>query len=160
MNPCPCGSTKDYLLCCGRYINGAATPTTPEALMRSRYTAYSQANIDYIQKTMLGGPLAGFDAVDAKNWAARITWLGLKIIKAYQDESNPNKGYVEFIARFRENNQPQVLHELSQFESVNGLWFYTAGLKPEKLTLKSKVSRNTLCPCGSQKKFKNCCLGK
>lgn len=149
----------EYSICCGSYIDGSAIPATPEALMRSRYTAYSQANIDYIKKTMRGSPLTNFDATEAKIWAKGVTWLGLKVLKAYQDELNSHKGYVEFIARFRENHQPKKLHEVSEFAYEDGRWFYTAGLEPKKST-PVKASRNAPCPCGSQKKFKNCCLVK
>ncbi|CEK10026.1 YchJ family protein [Legionella hackeliae] len=159
MTKCPCGSSLNYALCCGSYINGASIPATPEALMRSRYTAYVQANIDYIKQTMRGSPLIHFDASDAEIWAKRVTWLGLKVVQAYLSQTNPNKGYVEFIARFKENNQPGTIHELSEFDYENGSWFYTAGHEPEKISSKSltKTPRNAPCPCGSQKKFKNCC---
>ncbi|WED42105.1 YchJ family protein [Legionella cardiaca] len=159
MNKCPCGSSSDYATCCGLYINDITTAPTPEALMRSRYTAYSQANIDYIKKTMRGKPLTGFNEIDAVAWAKRVVWLNLRIVKAYLDSTNQVKGYVEFIARFKENNQLLTLHELSEFECDNGTWFYIAGHAPEKQNAKpqQKVSRNAPCPCGSQKKFKNCC---
>ncbi len=50
MKPCPCGSKVDYLGCCGQYIDYSTHPKTPEALMRSRFTAYSLADIAYIKK--------------------------------------------------------------------------------------------------------------
>ncbi|KTC81605.1 YchJ family protein [Legionella brunensis] len=159
MNKCPCGSALDYLTCCGTYIEGFSVPQTPEALMRSRYTAYSQANIDYIKQTMRGQPLIGFNETEAAVWAKQVIWLGLQVIKAFNDEANPNKGYVEFIARFKENNRLQTIHELSEFQCIDSVWFYTAGQKPEaEPQSKQKTPRNAPCPCGSQKKFKNCCL--
>ena len=41
---CLCGSGIDYQHCCGFYHSGEKIPETAEALMRSRYTAYSLRN--------------------------------------------------------------------------------------------------------------------
>ncbi len=38
---CPCGSNKPYTDCCARYVEGNKHAPTAEALMRSRYTAYT-----------------------------------------------------------------------------------------------------------------------
>nr|WP_232220814.1 YchJ family metal-binding protein [Legionella tunisiensis] len=102
MNQCPCGLPTDYLACCGSYIEKQETAKTPEALMRSRYTAYSQAKIDYIRKTMLGNPLAGFNDSDTTLWAKQVKWLGLQVITSYQDPNDENIGFVEFIASYME----------------------------------------------------------
>ncbi len=47
---CPCHSLKPYEKCCKTFINEVVFPQSPEQLMRSRYTAYTQANMDYIEK--------------------------------------------------------------------------------------------------------------
>nr|WP_316226808.1 SEC-C metal-binding domain-containing protein [Bradyrhizobium sp. SZCCHNS3052] len=39
---CPCGSGLPYDRCCGPYLDGDDQPPTAEALMRSRYTAYTR----------------------------------------------------------------------------------------------------------------------
>lgn len=158
MNQCPCGLPTDYLACCGSYIEKQETAKTPEALMRSRYTAYSQARIDYLRKTMLGKPLVGFNDYDTALWAKQVKWLGLQVITSYLDPRNENIGFVEFIASYMEKNAIKTIHELSQFQRHNGSWFYTDSLPPQtgKSTIKQKISRNAPCPCGSQKKYKNC----
>src|SRR5262249_12642121 len=48
---CPCQSGQNLDQCCGPFIAGEAFPETAEQLMRSRYTAYTQANLGYIKKT-------------------------------------------------------------------------------------------------------------
>src|SRR3546814_1428352 len=116
MTQCPCGSQIDYLSCCGRYIDNQEVPSTPDILMRSRYTAYSQAKIDYIQKTMLGKPLEGFDEIEAAQWAKQVTWSGLDVVKSYIDKDDENIGYVEFIASFQNQGKEETIHELSQFQ--------------------------------------------
>ncbi|ARG96974.1 YchJ family protein [Legionella micdadei] len=158
MIQCPCGSETHYLACCGRYIENQETPNTPESLMRSRYTAYSQANIGYIKKTMSGKSLEGFDAAEAERWAKQATWIGLRIIKSYLDPKRQDVGYVEFIASYQMQGENQTIHELSQFQRHEGKWFYTDGthLKTPLPPKKPKISRNAPCPCGSQKKYKNC----
>lgn len=158
MNQCPCGSQINYATCCGRYIDNQESPDTPELLMRSRYTAYSQAKIDYIQKTMQGKPLEGFNATEVADWTQKITWTGLEVVKTYMDEKNEDLGYVEFIASYQEHGKVQTIHELSQFQRQEGKWFYIDGkhLKTPAAPKKIKISRNAPCPCGSQKKYKNC----
>jgi SEC-C motif domain protein len=156
MNPCPCGSPAEYLHCCGRCIEHGHPANTPEALMRSRYTAYTQANIDYIQHTMQGKALRGFNPLDAQQWAQHVVWLGLKVITA--DFSGPDQGFVEFKATFRDGTEVQSMHERSEFHRINGVWFYVDGTS-QRTTVplkKDKPQRNEPCPCGSGKKFKRC----
>ena len=82
MKPCPCGSGKLFMRCCKPYLTGKAIPETAEQLMRSRYTAYSRADIDYIQSTMRGKALKDFNPPEAKAWAENIKWKHLKITNA------------------------------------------------------------------------------
>jgi len=48
---CPCGSNKTYPNCCGRYVDGNEPAPTAEALMRSRYTAYTLLREEYLRAT-------------------------------------------------------------------------------------------------------------
>ena len=47
---CPCGGPS-LATCCGPYLAGEAIAPTAEALMRSRYTAYTQRNEPYLRAT-------------------------------------------------------------------------------------------------------------
>ena len=153
---CPCGSQNSYAHCCEPYIEGQEIPKTPEQLMRSRYTAYSLARIDYIKQTMKGKPLAQFNEVEAKKWAEKVIWVGLKVINARMEQ--PKQGFVEFIATFMEHNQLKNIHELSEFHQEEERWFYVDGSNKEASNKNHslKIGRNSPCPCGSGKKFKNC----
>lgn len=51
MTPCPCVSGKEFDSCCGIYLSGLASAPTAEALMRSRYTAYTKNRYDYLLDT-------------------------------------------------------------------------------------------------------------
>ena len=44
---CPCGSGLTFAKCCGPLIKGTAAAPTAESLMRSRYSAYVKAEVDY-----------------------------------------------------------------------------------------------------------------
>ncbi len=93
--------------------------------MRSRYSAYAQVNIVYLEKTMKGEALKGFDARDAKKWAKQVRWLGLAVIKA--PIALGNIGFVEFIARYTENRKEQAIHEVSEFHFEGDRWYYVRG---------------------------------
>lgn len=95
--------------------------------MRSRYTAYSQSNIAYIQETMRGPALKNFNPAEAHQWASQVQWLGLKIISAPTVATDANIGFVEFIAHFIEKNHRRILHEQSEFHRLDGRWYYIAG---------------------------------
>jgi SEC-C motif-containing protein len=121
MQLCPCCSKQSYDDCCGVFIRGTALPATPEQLMRSRYTAYTQANIDYIARTMRGPAVKDFNYQAAEKWAKAVNWLGLKVIRT---DSKPPRGWVEFIAYYADHYANHDLHEVSEFYLDNGQWFY------------------------------------
>lgn len=151
---CPCDSQKKYLSCCEPLITGKQRPETPEALMRSRYTAYTMANIDYIKQTMRGDALTGFQELDAKRWAKRAHWIKLNVLKSAIE--NTNTGYVIFEASFVDGARLKSIHEKSAFISEAGQWYYIGGTHLPTAHTEKMISRNMDCPCGSHRKFKNC----
>lgn len=154
---CPCGSKQTYNHCCEIFISGQQQARTPEELMRSRYTAFSLADIDYIQKTMAKRIVEDYDADSTKKWAESLTWLGLTVKKSYMDPANSNKGYVEFEAKARDKaGNIKRWQELSEFKNIDGNWFYSEAHPPEN-SQTSTIGRNEKCNCGSGKKYKKCC---
>lgn len=127
MHQCYCCSGQTYADCCGRYIEAGLVPASPSALMRSRYSAYAQANIDYIVATMSGAAAAGFDAKAAQAWASAVTWLGLTVVKARYHHVDPDRAMVEFIARYQTATGVESIHERSDFIRKNGKWYYSDG---------------------------------
>jgi len=111
--------------CCGLYISAKVIAPTPEALMRSRYTAYTLSEISYIKQTMCGNALIGFNKAEAKRWSRRVQWISLQILNA--PVTNTDIGIVEFIASFRDGENLQTIHELSEFKRIQGVWFYIGG---------------------------------
>lgn len=157
MTLCSCGSNINYMDCCGRFISGKQLPTTPEALMRSRYTAYTQGNIGYITQTMTGPAAVNFNVNETKAWAQQITWIRLEVLNTAQDNIY---GTVEFRAHYLLQHKNCIMHEVSEFECVDGKWYYTNSKFHETVFSKSetiKVGRNDPCTCGSGKKYKKCC---
>ncbi|MDP1575105.1 MAG: YchJ family metal-binding protein [Coxiellaceae bacterium] len=128
MSPCPCGSQKQFSECCEPYINSRKSAETPEILMRSRYSAYSLANIDYIQKTMCGKAAKNYDPITAHAWASSVHWIDL-VIK-HTSKIKKASGTVTFIAHFSENGKENYICEKSHFKKIKGLWFYIDGEKP------------------------------
>lgn len=152
MNLCPCCSNKPYIDCCSRFIEGGQVPATPEQLMRSRYTAYATNNLVYLQNTMKS-PAA--DHFDKNRKRANITWIKLEVLNS---SVSGKKGNVEYIAYYNDYDKLQSLHEKSRFRFDEGHWYYIDGEILDDQP-SAKIGRNSLCPCGSGKKFKKCCLG-
>src|SRR4051812_38126139 len=105
---CPCGSTLEYSLCCGRYHAGEAAPTA-EALMRSRYTAFVMQNEQYLLDTWHSSKRP-----TSVPFEAGTKWLGLTIKDHKQIDDTHAE--VEFIARYRIGGaSAQRGHERSRF---------------------------------------------
>ena len=123
---CPCCSGRPYDQCCGPLLEGTGQAPSPEALMRSRYTAYARKDFDYILATTDPQRRYDFDHDAARAWMQTSTFTGLKVLASSEDG---NKGVVEFIACFRRNGGAEEKHrELSQFRKQAGRWYY----RPER----------------------------
>lgn len=122
---CPCGHSLPYEQCCGQYIDAALLPKTPEALMRSRYTAFVFSKIDYLANTMRGEALKKFHFDGLDNWLNQIKWQGLTIIKSTM-RGNIH-GFVSFEASYLENGKTHLIREKSEFKKLEGKWFYIDG---------------------------------
>lgn len=120
-NLCPCGNNK-YSDCCTRYIEGGAPAPTAEALMRSRYTAYTQLREDYLLATWhISTRPASLDL--AADVATK--WIGLEVKRHEQQDAD--HAIVEFVARYKVNGRAHRLHEVSRFVREGGRWFYVDG---------------------------------
>ena len=168
MKNCPCGSNRPYSECCEPYISGRAKPPTAEALMRSRYSAYAEHEIDYIISTCASatdGEQHGKNDIDQKStrdWSEQSTWLGLKILSAEKGGIADTEGTVEFEASYERDGLKDIHHERAEFKKENGAWLYTEGKVFQRTIVRTgpKIGRNDPCPCGSGKKYKHCCIGK
>ena len=127
-NNCPCGSGQLIVNCCEPIISGRKEAITAEALMRSRYTAFAQANVDYLlsSHSVLTRPVKERKIIE--RWAKSVVWIGLAILKTDSGEANDETGYVEFKALSLENGKPDQIHEKSLFSRENGKWVYVSGI--------------------------------
>jgi SEC-C motif-containing protein len=121
MIKCYCGSLKIFQECCEPVINGLKKAATAEALMRSRYSAYSIHHADYLIKTTHVSQQKYYSKAQILNWATSNKWINLKIISTTEFT-------VEFEAYFLDSKQQSKIHyELSNFVFENGNWFYVDG---------------------------------
>ena len=122
-SPCPCGTSKTYTACCGRYHAGEAAPDAL-SLMRSRYTAFVLRDEAYLRASWDPATCPadlGFD-----DSGGRTQWLGLDI-KQHQ-LTGEDTAEVEFLARYRIGGGRAVrLHERSRFVRRDGRWLYMDG---------------------------------
>lgn len=159
MSLCPCGSQNEYDMCCGLYIDQGFFAPTAEKLMRSRYTAYTKAGMDYLKNTLHPDHQKEFDEENARKWSLDATWQGLEICETVDGGQDDSEGEVEFIARYSQNEEPIEHHERAIFEKIEGKWYFVDG-KMVHATIRNetpKVKPNDKCPCGSGKKYKKCC---
>lgn len=144
---CPCRSHLPYADCCQRYHQQNKPAPTPEALMRSRYSAFVLRLSDYLLASWHPDTRpADLALEDSPPWAS------LQILGS---EDNGNRGKVHFRALYRTADGWGYLEEHSDFIRENDRWYYHSGDPHEGIL---KPGRNEPCPCGSGKKFKVCCL--
>jgi SEC-C motif-containing protein len=158
MAKCVCGSNLEYSVCCQPYLDRKAKAPTAEALMRSRYVAFTLADIDYVEKTTDPSARESFDHDGTMEWAKNSEWLGLKIMSTEKGMKGDTVGEVEFIASYNYDGTPREHHERSQFKKRDGEWFFLDGkLVQQPVRSEEKPGRNDPCSCGSGKKYKKCC---
>lgn len=142
---CPCGSKHSYRECCQRWHLGSPAPT-PEALMRSRYSAFVLGLAEYLRDTWHASTRPADLALDDSP-----EWLGLQVLAS---EMLADTGRVHFRAIYRVGSGFGYLEENSDFVREQERWFYVTGDTREGSL---KPGRNEPCPCGSGKKYKACC---
>ncbi|MDR7297732.1 SEC-C motif-containing protein [Pelomonas aquatica] len=124
--PCPCGSGGPYARCCGALHAAFASgqglhAATPEALMRSRYSAFVLDLPDYLRATWH----ASTRPAELAPPEPGLKWLGLAVKQSVLQDAD--HGTVEFVARSKLGGRAHRLHEVSRFVREGGIWFYVDG---------------------------------
>lgn len=146
---CPCGQ-GNYANCCQPLHLGVVKAATAEQLMRSRYSAFAQHEIDYIVQTTAKGQQQALDVAAIRDWSESNQWLKLEVVQA-QEKLDKNHAQVEFKAHYHDGQQAQEHHEISHFVKHAEAWYFLDPTTEMKITMKQP------CICGSERKFKQCC---
>lgn len=160
MNSCPCGSGLEYAKCCQPIIKGEQPAVTAEQLMRSRYSAYVNKEIDYIFTSLHPEHRADYDEKSSRSWAENAEWHKFEVLETVGGGPEDSEGQVTFFVSYTEQGIKKEHHELSSFKKEGGTWYFVTGSNvPPKQVVRAvpKTGRNDPCPCGSGKKFKKCC---
>jgi SEC-C motif-containing protein len=120
---CPCGTGQTFAQCCQPLLHNGQPAASAEALMRSRYSAYTLGDDDYLQRTWHSSTRpAQLDlSSNLQNWQR------LKIIDTVAGQSVDDSGEVEFVAIYKVNGRAERLHERSRFKREDQQWRYIDG---------------------------------
>lgn len=122
MTICYCGNHLSFEECCKPYITGLKNAPTAEALMRSRYSAYATAAIDYLVKTTHSSTRKNHKKSEIESWSKCNKWLKLELLEVTEST-------VAFKAYFLDNRLKEQIHqEHSNFIFENDKWFYVDGV--------------------------------
>lgn len=152
---CPCGSAINFDVCCKPIIEGAPAQT-PEALMRSRYTAYAVGALQHVAATHAEEVRADFNRAEAERLARECEFQKLDIRKVILDGESAT---MDFVIHFRRDGEDMIQAELATFRREAERWLYAGGDLNTKVTQRivTRIGRNDPCLCGSGKKAKKCC---
>ena len=118
---CPCGSGERYAACCGE-LHAGAPATSPERLMRSRFSAFALGRADYL--------LASWDPAtrpDALKLDDTVEWRRLFISDTSRGGPADAEGFVTFTAIGRGPDGRFEQRERSRFTRSGAGWQYTDG---------------------------------
>ena len=91
--------------------------------MRSRYTAYTRGETDYLLATWHASTRPARAELD--NAGTTMKWLGLSVHSHTQ--SDDTHAHVTFTARYRDQGRGHRMQECSRFVREDGRWFYVDG---------------------------------
>mgnify|MGYP005990114619 CR=1 FL=1 len=115
---CPCNPENLYKNCCKKAHLNIQSVTSAEALMRSRYSAFVLANVEYLQLSHYSSTRpSNKEKKEIFRWTKSVEWLKLEVI-------NSTENTVEFKAFFIEDREINVIHENSFFTKENKHWVY------------------------------------
>lgn len=120
---CPCGTGEVFGECCGPVLRGERRAPTATALMRSRYTAFAVGDTDYLLASWHPDTRPAELDLDPDT-----QWLRLDIESSTGGTPFDTTGTVVFAAHHRSAGVRATLRETSDFEKVDGRWFYRDGI--------------------------------
>lgn len=150
---CPCHSGQAFNSCCEPYLTNHQHAVIAEALMRSRFSAYTLGEFQYIYDTYGEEEQKNLSVELLKEGSDEQQWMNLVIHEAKEDAS-PKQ--VTFSAFYLMADDLYELKERSYFATEYDKLKYISGdiLVHDKI---KRIKRNDACPCQSGKKYKKCC---
>lgn len=123
--------------------------------MRSRFTAHVIGDYEHLHRTYEPTHRQPY-VEEAEGTVPEWTRL---VIHAHEPGPKPDIAFVDFTAYYKEAGAERPMHEKSEFRRIDGAWLFTRSVRegPAPVKAAAKVGRNDPCPCGSGKKFKQCC---
>ena len=88
--------------------------------MRSRYTAYTLGNQQYLLETWH----TDTRPTELDLAGANVKWVGLEVIDTKEGGEQDETGEVEFVARCKVNGKAEKLQERSRFVRESEKWVY------------------------------------
>ncbi len=129
---CFCGRLKPFEECCGLILKGDKEASTAEELMRSRYSAFVKADVDYLMKSYHSTTRPLSEKKEIKVWVDSVIWLHLQILSTNKGGVSDIEGTVVFKASFLEEGDVKVISENSIFEKEKGKWRYLKEYEPNE----------------------------
>ena len=123
-NLCSCGRDSSYSTCCGIVHLDLSKAITAEDLMRSRYTAFTQGNGDFLMESQHSSTRVTSDKDAIVAWANAVKWVKLDVLNTSKGKNDDAKGMVEFKAFYIENGKEKCIHEHSEFVREDDKWVY------------------------------------
>ncbi|MDO4908586.1 MAG: YchJ family metal-binding protein [Corynebacterium sp.] len=117
---CPCRTGLPYEECCGRFHTGTPAPT-PEALMRSRFSAFAKNIPEYLLRTWAPETRPATLELDPE-----IRYTDLTIHHSTGGLFDAT-GTVSFTAYYTAPYGSGTQSELSHFRRDKGQWYYVDG---------------------------------
>lgn len=122
---CPCNPSKKYSDCCEKAHQNIQTVLTAEVLMRSRYSAFVLADINYLKKSHHSNTKpSDKENKEILRWTKSVEWIKLEVLNTTKGTKKDLTGTVEFKAFFIENAKIDVIYENSSFCKENNHWVY------------------------------------
>jgi SEC-C motif-containing protein len=129
---CPCGSGYKFKKCCAPYLAGESWPQTAEALMRSRYTAFVNGDVNHLYRTThpSNDDVQGKTEVEYKSdtlaYCQKVEFTGLTIHESWPPDAE-GIARVKLTATYRWQGAADSMTELSEFVRLNENWVYLQG---------------------------------
>lgn len=126
-DPCPCGSGQKLKRCCGPMLDGQPAPT-PEACMRSRFSAYVTGHARHLWRSAHETCPSIQDEAQADYergilaWCRQCRYFDLQILHAPAPDGE--RGEVHFRCRYTVDGQTSDMEEVSSFIRDAAGWRY------------------------------------